>query len=123
VIAQRLVRRICVHCRRELPPEQMSDDERLLMKGMQLNGAAYCRGGGCEKCRFTGYRGRIAVGEVLVVSPAVRELIQARQPADAIRRQAVEEGMQLLRDSALAKVAEGVTTVDEVLRVAREDLS
>jgi type II secretory ATPase GspE/PulE/Tfp pilus assembly ATPase PilB-like protein len=74
-------------------------------------------GVGCDKCRGSGYRGRIGIYELLVVSEAVRELIQRRTRSSEIRDQAVSEGMLLLRDSGMRKIYDGQTTIEEVARV------
>lgn len=110
IVAQRLVRRICEHCKQEVAAEA----------GQTLAGT--WRGTGCEKCRFTGYRGRLAVAEVLMVSPPIRQLIQQRATADQIKEQASKEKMQTLRDSAVRAVERGATTLTELHRVTMDDL-
>lgn len=92
-----------------------------MLKEAELTHVPLYQGEGCERCRFTGYHGRTAIGEVLRVSEKVREMIQQRCSADQIKHQAISEGMRLLRDTALLKVESGQTTVSEVLRVTQED--
>jgi type IV pilus assembly protein PilB len=120
VLAQRLVRRICEHCRRKV---QISDQ---LFEDSGLDPAAhrdwvFCEGAGCIECNGTGYRGRLAVSELLDLSDRIRELILDRRPASEIRRAAKEEGMTFLRESALRKVSEGVTTLREINKVTFVD--
>lgn len=117
VIAQRLVRKICLKCRVSEPmPEPLR--QRL---GIQDPNAAIYRGKGCAECRHTGYKGRIAVFELLSMSDAVRTAIQERRSAAEIRRAAVSTGMVALREDALRKVLAGLTTLEEVLRAVYLD--
>lgn len=109
IIAQRLVRKICPACKRETSIETLP--------GVQ----ALWEGEGCDKCRFTGYRGRSAVAETLLVSPELREMIQQRATADRIKEIAVREGMNTLRERAIDAVKSGQTTSAEMLRVTLED--
>lgn len=117
VIAQRLVRKLCPVCRVAEPmPEALR--QRL---GLQDPNAALYRGKGCKDCRHTGYRGRLGVYELLVMTEAVRDAIQERKSAAEIRRAAVATGMTALRDDALRKVLSGVTTLEEVMRAVYLD--
>jgi type IV pilus assembly protein PilB len=115
IIAQRLVRRICPDCK-----EVYAVDEQTLMEvGPQrelLRGAELCFGRGCEKCFHTGYRGRIAICEIMVVNDAMRAVILGSSSTAAVRNEALRAGMRTLRESGLLAVREGVTTLDEVLR-------
>ncbi len=79
------------------------------------------RGRGCEECRFTGYRGRTGIYEVLVITDALRPLIIERTSSTAIKHAATAKGMQTLRDDGWAKVQAGITTIEEVARVTQED--
>jgi len=122
VAAQRLVRRVCPHCRQEYQP-----DEKTLM-GLGLTAEEqtelpdrFLRGKGCPRCQGRGYKGRVAVIERLELSPAIRELVSASRSASEIRRQAVAEGMTSLLHNGLTKVRDGMTTVEEVLRVCAAD--
>jgi len=123
VLAQRLVRRICRHCRYEVDVGFLSDFGRRLLKDAgYLDGIRLYQGKGCEKCRFTGYHGRMAVGEVLVVTPQIRSLIRQNDSPDAIKQAACQAEMKTLRDNGLLAVRDGTTTLQEVLRVTQEDV-
>jgi general secretion pathway protein E len=120
VIAQRLVRRICPHCKAAFPVTE----EELLQLGFdtqKVDGRILYRGRGCPACRETGYRDRVGIFEILRVSDPIRELIQSRANASQIRAAAVAEGMTLLREDGLKKATAGTTTVEEVLRVTTRD--
>jgi type IV pilus assembly protein PilB len=112
VLAQRLARRTCSRCRK---PETPSVEIRELL-GITA-AEQFWRGKGCEECSGTGYRGRIAVYELLQMSPALRELIGAQATDDQIEQQAVKEGMRPLTGQALALARSGTISLDEVLRV------
>ena len=123
VLAQRLVREVCPDCRRRTPPESLRPIERQLLSGAGLSEQTeFWEGEGCEKCRFTGFRHRTAVGEVMTVTAAIRQKIQAHEAAENIKEQARREGMTSLRETALQAAVEGRTTLAEVLRVTQEDL-
>ncbi len=77
----------------------------------------FYEGAGCQECNETGFRGRTAIGELLALSDNIRELILAKRPSSEIRRAAHDEGMRTLRDSALEKVQEGLTTLREINKV------
>ena len=115
VLAQRLVRRICVHCREPitLHPEVIRE---LGTTPAELAGATIYRGAGCDHCNHTGYRGRTGVFEVMPITPALRRMILDRASTADIRKQAVSEGMVELRGDALEKLKQGVTSAEEVLR-------
>jgi type IV pilus assembly protein PilB len=120
VLAQRLVRKICGHCRR---PVQASPS-LLAESGLDpetYQDYTFYEGAGCIECNGAGYHGRLAVTELLDVSDPIRELIVAKRPASEIRRAAKEEGMTFLRESALEKVFQGVTTLREVNKVTFVD--
>jgi type IV pilus assembly protein PilB len=119
VVAQRLVRRLCPTCRRQYTPES----ETLSALNIQDADAArfiFYRAVGCEDCNETGYRGRIALYEVMRINDKVRRLIAQRAGEDMIREAAVEAGMITLGEDGLAKVKAGVTTAEELLRVVTE---
>jgi type IV pilus assembly protein PilB len=119
VVAQRLVRRLCVVCRRQHTPE--SDTLRALnIADADAAQFVFYRAVGCEECNHTGYRGRIALYEVMRVSEKVRRLIAQRAGEDMIREAAVAAGMISLGEDGLAKIKSGVTTTDELLRVVTE---
>jgi type II secretory ATPase GspE/PulE/Tfp pilus assembly ATPase PilB-like protein len=83
-------------------------------------GAAVSEGKGCEHCKYTGYRGRSAIYEFLVMNEAIRELILQRSSSDKIKKKAVSGGMRTLAQDGWLKVKKGLTTPAEVLRVAKE---
>ena len=121
-LAQRLVRKVCLRCKQQIDTRSLSDFERkILQDAGYLGKIQLYQGKGCEKCRFTGYRGRRAVGEVLVATPQIRRLIQQRESPDRIKEVACQQGMRTLRDSGLLAVGDGTTTIQEVLRVTQED--
>ncbi len=116
VLAQRLVRRICPHCRVETTPDKMAQ-RRLDIDGLGLRRT--WKGAGCEACRDTGYLGRIGIYELLVMDNDLRVEVQHRRGSEELRQMAITKGMRTLQDDGLRLVREGVTTIDEVLRVAR----
>jgi len=116
VLAQRLVRMICTHCK---TPVRYSDAE-LESFGLAPNewrNVPFFDGPGCIECGGTGYHGRTAIHELLDLSDRIRELILETRPSSEIRKAAHEEGMKFLRDSALARVKAGVTTMKEINKV------
>jgi general secretion pathway protein E len=115
-MAQRLLRRICPHCalERYLERDEASTLRLSVPEGKRVK---VKEGKGCHQCRGTGYLGRTGIFEVLAVDDAVKELILKGADAPLIKREAVRHGMRTLRQSALRKLSEGATTVEEVLRV------
>lgn len=120
ILAQRLVRRICDSCKRPAKPSRQLLEESGLDPRVHGD-LTFSEGVGCIECDGTGFLGRIAVTELLDVSDRIRELILARRPASEIKRAAKEEGMSFLRESALQKVFEGVTTLREINKVTFVD--
>src|SRR5215831_5782916 len=116
ILAQRLVRRICAHCREEVQvtPEMLREAG---IDPQTVAGQKFYEGTGCLECDGTGFHGRMAIAELLDLSDRIRGLILERRPAAEIKKAAREEGMIFLRDSALAKVAEGWTTLKEINKV------
>ncbi len=117
ILAQRLVRRLCVQCREPYEP----DKSELLSLGMDSTaslGLIY-RARGCAKCLNTGYYGRIGIYELLLINDKIEELINKRANTGAIRREAVNSGMQTLHADGIQKVLSGATTVEEVRRVTQ----
>ncbi|WP_010583124.1 GspE/PulE family protein [Schlesneria paludicola] len=122
VLAQRLVRKVCVECSHDdtMTQEQL---EQLGIARNSLKTINYQRGKSCPACRQTGYRGRLAICELLVVQDSIRKKIQERGSASEIRDAAMQGGMQLLLQDGLEKIMSGVTTPEEVARVTvRADL-
>ncbi len=114
--AQRLVRRVCSDCKVAQP---ISMDEANVLQIKTEDYPILQRGTGCERCGGTGYRGRIGLYELLVMSDAIRHHIASGADANVIREQAIREGMKTLRQDALEKLAAGLTTPEEVVRVTR----
>ncbi|MDF2395316.1 type II/IV secretion system protein [Pseudomonas sp. 3MA1] len=120
VMAQRLVRTLCRHCK--APAELASDDWHNLIHPRQSPPPRHGkRAVGCAECRGTGYHGRTAVYEVMPLSAALRALIQSDLDLADLRRQAAEDGMHSLRQAAARKLAEGLTSFEEVLRVTPQN--
>ena len=116
VLAQRLVRKICPHCKAEfVPTPQVLEESGLAAEN--LTGVTLWEGRGCLECNGTGFYGRMAITELLDLSDRIRGLILDRRPAAEIKRAAKEEGMHFLRESALAKVVSGQTTLREINKV------
>jgi type IV pilus assembly protein PilB len=116
VLAQRLVRMLCSHCKRAYKPEEQELTESGLNPEKYREQVFY-NAVGCEVCNFTGYRGRTAIHELLDVTDNIREIILERRPGSEVRRAARAEGLTSLRESAVAKVFLGVTTLHEINRV------
>lgn len=115
VLAQRLCRRICPKCKKKYePPKAM----QFVVEKMGLHIDEYFKGVGCKNCRNTGFRGRIALHELLVIDDKLREIITTDPALSAIKAQAEEQGMLPLRYDGLRKVKEGLTTLEEVFRVS-----
>jgi len=116
ILAQRLVRVVCVHCKKAV----RYSPEVLRASGLdpaEWGSVQFVEGAGCLECSGTGFRGRSAISELLDLSDHIREMIISRRPTSEIKRAAGEEGMTFLRDSALAKVREGITTLKEINKV------
>ena len=118
IIAQRLVRTLCSSCKTAYTPEP----ELLKEVGYPVqDGTTFYRARGCEECRFTGFRGRMGIYEILVMRENLRSLVIERAPSSAIKQAGCASGMRTLRDDGWAKVRAGLTTVEEVARVTHED--
>ncbi len=120
VVAQRLCRRICVECKEE----SKAPLEELIACGIAPSSAEKIKvykGAGCEFCNGTGYKGRVAIYEVLDMTPMVKEIVLKHGSADDIKKQAIKDGMKTLRMSALTKVAQGLTTLDEAVMNSSSD--
>ena len=115
VLAQRLVRRLCMNCRKEVPFEGTK------VEGWVDPPDTVWGPTGCEACSGTGYIGRIGIYELLRISPAVSKLIVERTDAGSIRSFALTQGLSLLKQDGWQKARDGVTTIEEVLRVTREE--
>jgi type II secretory ATPase GspE/PulE/Tfp pilus assembly ATPase PilB-like protein len=115
VIGQRLVRRICQECKQ--PLENIPDRIKAYMEKFNVAPTMLCKGRGCDKCRQTGFRGRLGIYELMELDEELRDLITSNPSLGDLRRAAIEKGMRSLRDDGLQKVATGQTTVDEMMRV------
>jgi type II secretion system protein E len=118
VMAQRLVRTICPHCKEEQKVER-NYLKRIGFPEDEIDTAKFWRGAGCEQCRQLGYQGRMGIYELLILNEALRPLILNRAPASTIAQKAIEHGMRTLRTDGWNKVRNGVTTIEEVLRVTQ----
>jgi type IV pilus assembly protein PilB len=115
VLAQRLVRRICKDCEEEYIP---SEHEREVFSQRGVKIERLYRGSGCKNCNLTGYRGRLAAHEIFKMDDEFRQMISKNYPASEYKKQAMKKGMILLFDDGLIKVKQGLTTMEEVYRIA-----
>jgi len=114
VVAQRLARLICHNCRETYQPGP-EDPAYTFIQDRQ--GLTFYRGRGCPQCNYTGYRGRTAIQEVLVMTEDIRALVAEKAPSHEIKKAAVAAGMVTLREDGLEKASQGLTTIEEVMRV------
>lgn len=115
IVAQRLVRRICPKC---VQPYEPTEDELMLLglSAHEVGDKKFYKGGGCEECNETGYKGRKAIYETLRIGDTLREMINQRAPGVVLRQKAIELGMRTLREEGLDGIFSGETTVEEVLK-------
>ncbi len=118
-LAQRLVRKLCTHCR--VPREVSLVDRRNLGIPDELQGTIYSPGG-CDRCRGTGFSGRLAIYEVVLLTPAMQELVAHGAPAPKMRDQALRDGFVPMRNYGWHKVMKGLTTIEEVISVTSSDI-
>src|SRR6185295_6968 len=118
--AQRLVRRVCVHCKEEYSPteEQLMELELL---PEDVKGRTFVRGRGCDHCNNTGYRGRMGIYEIMTLDDEMRELIMANASTQLLRDAARKRGMRTLRQAGLIGIFEGLTTIEEVVKQTIEE--
>jgi type IV pilus assembly protein PilB len=121
VMAQRLVRRICQHCKAEYEPDQ-AEMQMLAIDKDFLKGRKFWRGRGCAQCRNTGYHGRTGIFEILEMRKNIRSLVFDNANQDEIRNAALANGMVSLREAAFKKIFAGITTSHELLRVTVMDM-
>jgi len=116
VIAQRLVRKVCTHCKEEY---NLTKDECYILKldYEKVKNYKVSIGRGCEECRSTGYLGRTGIFEVMEIDEKMREQIHEKASPLTIKKTAQAQGMSTLRENAIKKLLQGITTVDEVIRV------
>lgn len=123
IIGQRIVRRICVHCKEAyVPPMQLLNEMKMVLDGLfpEKGGDRLYRGKGCTECGGLGYLGRIGIYEVMSSSEKITRLILERKDEATIEKQAIMEGMITMKQDGYLKVLQGETTIEEVLRVAQE---
>jgi len=123
IVAQRLIRRLCPNCRQ---PIEIDDAKREFLKGEgfpleELETKSIYEPVGCDDCRGSGFKGRTGIYEILIVDDHIRPLIINRASSGEIKREALKHGLCTLRDDGWRKVLEGVTTVEEILRVSEDD--
>jgi type IV pilus assembly protein PilB len=115
ILAQRLVRTICKDCREKYTPtpEQLGELE---LTQSEIQGKFFYRGRGCATCNNTGYKGRTAIHEFMLINDEIRDLINHNVSASDLRVAAARNGMLTLREAGLQKIYNGITTIDEVVR-------
>ena len=112
VVAQRLVRVICPKCR----DKEVLSEEAFRELGIEP-GTTFYRGKGCKECHQTGYLGRTGIFEILTIDEEIRKMVDERKSVDEIKRYTREKGLKTLREDGLLKAKEGITTIEEVVRV------
>ncbi|MHC4868382.1 MAG: GspE/PulE family protein [Planctomycetota bacterium] len=115
IVAQRLVRRVCVKCKEEYTPSEEQLME-LQLRPDDVKGRTFFRGRGCDNCNRSGYKGRLALFEIMQMDDTIRELIMEQGSTAVLRAEARRRGMRTLRESGLLAIYEGQTTIDEVVR-------
>ncbi|HAZ42510.1 MAG TPA: type II secretion system protein GspE, partial [Methylococcaceae bacterium] len=120
ILGQRLVRRLCPHCRESFEPMPEVAAELKLWNFSDAREVLLYRPKGCEACDGTGYRGRLAISELLVMTDDIRRLVMTNAPARKIEDQALLEGMETMYDDGIRKAVRGLTTVEEVIRVTSD---
>jgi type II secretory ATPase GspE/PulE/Tfp pilus assembly ATPase PilB-like protein len=121
LIAQRLVRLICPKCKTPIKSKQEILDQMTKDMHLQAQQIELYQGKGCEECRFTGYRGRTGIYEILTITEPIRELILSHASSQQIKQKAISQGMRTLRQDGLQKVLKGLTTYTEVVRVTQQE--
>ena len=122
ILAQRLVRTICVHCKEQYEP-LLEELEEMGMTKKDLPEGGLWRGPGCTQCLDTGYLGRTGIYELLMVTDAIKATVLRNPDSGSIKKAALAEGMRTLRQDGARKILDGITTVEEVLRVTQEESS
>ncbi|MDY0362469.1 MAG: type II secretion system ATPase GspE [Desulforegulaceae bacterium] len=116
VIAQRLVRVLCNNCKKEYIPEDI-EAETLGISGNRLKGKTIYTSVGCEECVNTGYKGRMSIYEIMIMDNEIQSLILKTQDSNLIQKEALKKGMTTLRQDGVEKILNGITTIEEVIRV------
>uniref|UniRef100_UPI004057BD6B GspE/PulE family protein n=1 Tax=Acetatifactor sp. TaxID=1872090 RepID=UPI004057BD6B len=117
VIAQRLVRRLCPHCKRA---RLATEDEKKMLGKSEAESVTVYDPVGCPQCDNAGYRGRIGVYEIMEISPKLKSIISRNGDSEQIKEQALSEGMHTLRMSAAEYVVDGITSINEMMKVSFE---
>jgi len=121
IVAQRLVRKICEHCKKEIKlTKSIADDLAKFADIKKINSAIFYHGEGCHRCNNSGYKGRVGIYEVMEVNEKISDQINNRANADVIKKIAREQGMSTMFEDGLAKAQQGITTIEEILRVTKE---
>ena len=120
IVAQRLIRRVCNSCKEQYEPSHDEMETLKAVRDLAANPVLY-RGRGCEKCSFSGYKGRTAIHEMMVMNDKLRAMVLDREPASAIKKRARDYGMHTLREDGLEKACLGHTTVEEVMQITQMD--
>ena len=115
IVAQRLIRTICKNCKEEYQPSQTELD-MIQFPTEKISSTKFFQGKGCSKCRYSGYKGRTAINEILEVKQNIRNLIFESSNEAKIKAEAFSNGMTPLREAGIEKVVEGVTTIQEIIR-------
>jgi len=115
ILAQRLVRIICTHCKEPVKP-----DVEILREYGFPDDAVFFEGKGCKECAGTGYSGRIGIFELMIMGEEIRHLTTSNAPTSEIRKAALKQGMRTLKEDGFIKVRKGITTLSEVLRVTQD---
>jgi type IV pilus assembly protein PilB len=115
IVAQRLVRRICAQCKESFVPNEEQIME-LALRPEDIGGKTFHRGRGCDRCNRTGYKGRMALFEIMTMDDTLRELIMAQANTSVLRAESRKRGMRTLREVGLLSIYDGQTTIDEVVR-------
>jgi type IV pilus assembly protein PilB len=118
IIAQRLVRKICKECKEEYEP---SPEHRAFLTQQGFSDEKIMKGKGCDRCRKTGYGGRLGIYELLIMDDQLRDMVTANPDVIQLRRKCREKGLVTLREDGFQKVRAGLTTIDEILRVTEKD--
>jgi general secretion pathway protein E len=121
IYAQRLVRVICENCKEPYTPEDGELAELNISRKALINGVLH-KGKGCSKCMNTGYKGRTAIFELLPLNDSIKSLILKTQDSNAIKKEAIKNGMKTIRENGSEKVVQGITTLEEVVRVTQEEV-
>jgi len=116
ILAQRLVRKICSNCREPYKP--LPDVLKFLGT---VEAKELFRGKGCNVCKNTGYKGRIGIFELLIISEEIRKLVSEKVSSDIIKKKAIQGGMKTLKDDSIDKVLKGITTVEEAIKATQEE--